>query len=293
MFRAAMSIPLNKACELSDFSDPELRGWMRQIFAHELDRLGDSFPEGVEYRKYWEIAMTAMAFSRSGVLNDRAEVLGVGAGNEPTLFWLTTQVRRVFATDLYLDRGEWQESANSSMLVTPEAHWPFAWRPGGLVVQHMDALDLRYESGTFDAVFSSSSLEHFGDRNDVARAIGEMHRVLRPGGVLCLSTELRLKGPGPGLPGILMFDQEELQRLFADHELWDPIDTLDTTVSEETLATSQDFRDAAAAVRAHVKKEKHLLLHRLRWKRYPHVVLRDGERWWTSVHLALRRRKQS
>jgi hypothetical protein len=26
----------------------------------------------------------------------------------------------------------------------------------------MDALDLRYEDGTFDGIFSSSSLEHFG-----------------------------------------------------------------------------------------------------------------------------------
>jgi SAM-dependent methyltransferase len=289
MFRASMSIPLNKACELSDFSDPELRGWMRQIFAHELDRFGDSFPQGFEYRKHWEIAMTAMAFARSGVLNEGAEVLGVGAGNEPTLFWLTNHVRRVFATDLYLDRGEWQESANSSMLVTPETHWPFAWRPGRLVVQHMDALDLRFESGTFDAVFSSSSLEHFGDGDDVARAVGEIHRVLRPGGILCLSTELRLKGPGPGLPGILMFDPDEIQRLFIDSELWDPLDTLDTTVSDETLALATDFREAAADVRAHVKKQKNLLLHQLQWRSYPHIVLREGERWWTSVHLALRR----
>jgi SAM-dependent methyltransferase len=291
MFPASMSIPLNKACELSDFSDPELLGWMRQIFAHELERFGDSFPRDFEYRKHWEIAMTAMAFARSGVLNEDSEVLGVGAGNEPTLFWLTNHVRRVFATDLYLDRGEWKESANSSMLVTPEIHWPFQWRPGRLVVQHMDALNLRCEPGTFDAVFSSSSLEHFGDFDDVAHAVAEMHRVLRPGGILCLSTELRLKGPGPGLPGILMFDPDQLRRLFLDSGLWEPLDTLNTSVSEETLALATDFRGAAGDVRAHVRKHKNLLLHRLQWRSYPHIVLREGERWWTSVHLALRRRE--
>jgi SAM-dependent methyltransferase len=286
---ASMPIALNKACEVSDFSDPELRGWIREIFAHDIQRFGGSFPQGFEYRKHWEIAMTAMAFSRCGVLHEGAEVLGVGAGNEPTLFWLTNHVRRVFATDLYLDREEWKESANSSMLVRPETHWPFAWRPGRLVVQHMDALDLRYESGTFDAVFSSSSLEHFGDWEDVVRAIGEMHRVLRPGGLLCLSTELRLKGPGPGLPGILMFDPDEVRRLVQEGGLWEPVDPLDITVSEETMAHAQDFKKASGDVRAHLKHEKHLALHRLRWSSYPHIVLRQGDRLWTSVHLALRR----
>jgi SAM-dependent methyltransferase len=287
----SVPLPLNKACELSDFSDPELRGWIRKIFAHDVERFGEAFPQGFEYRKQWEIAMTAMAFSRCGVLREDAEVLGVGAGNEPTLFWLTNRVRRVFATDLYLDRGEWKESANSSMLITPEIHWPFAWRSDRLVVQHMDALDLRYESGTFDAVFSSSSLEHFGDWEDVVRAVGEMHRVLRPGGLLCLSTELRLRGPGPGLPGILMFDREQLESLALEDGLWEPVDRLDSAVSEDTLALAQDFGKVAREVRKHVKKEKNLLLHRLQWSRYPHIVLREGERWWTSVHLALRRRE--
>lgn len=286
-----MPLPLNKACEIADFSDPELRGWIRKIFSHDVARFGDAFPEGVEYRKHWEVAMTAMAFSRCGLLDANAEVLGVGAGNEPTLFWLTNHVRRVFATDLYLARGQWKESANSSMLVQPEAHWPFAWRPRRLVVQHMDALDLHYEADSFDAIFSSSSLEHFGDWDDVQRALAEMHRVLRPGGLLCLSTEMRIRGPGPGLPGVLMFDPEELDRLVSEQGLWAPLDELDTTVSEATLAGAQAFDKAAADVRSHVKREKHLALHTLRWRSYPHIVLRQGERWWTSVHLALRRRE--
>ena len=71
--------------------------------------------------RYNELAPT---FKREGV--DRpaaageevhrpdAEVLGVGAGNEPTVFWLTNHVRRVFATDLYLAEG-WEESASHRM----------------------------------------------------------------------------------------------------------------------------------------------------------------------------------
>jgi SAM-dependent methyltransferase len=284
-----MPLALNKVCDLPDFADPELRGWIREIFGHDVDRFGEDFPQGYEYRKHWEVAMTAMAFSRCGVLNEDAEVLGVGAGNEPTLFWLTNHVRRVFATDLYLERGKWKESANSSMLVDPGVNWPFRWQPRRLVAQHMDALDLRYEAGSFDAVFSSSSLEHFGEWEDVLQAIGEMHRVLKPGGLLCLSTEMRLRGPGPGMPGVLMFDEQQLRRLVSEGGAWEPLDPLDIHVGEQTLALEQEFDGAAREIRKHVKKEGHLAIHNLRWNRYPHVVLHKDGRWWTSVHLALRR----
>lgn len=284
-----MPLKANKACELSDFSDSELRGWIREIFTHEITRLGPSFPDGVEYRKHWEIAMTALALSRAELLDGSTEALGIGAGNEPTLFWLTNRVRRVFATDLYLDPAEWEQSAHSSMLVRPEAHWPFSWRPRRLVVQHMDARDLRYESGTFDAIFSSSALEHFGDRDDVARAVREMHRVLRPGGLLCLSTELRLNGPGPGLPGILMFDEAELRELVIGNGPWQPLDQPDLSVAADTLATVKEFAESAADVTRHVTAEGRLVFHRLDWSRYPQIVLREGALWWTSVHLALRR----
>jgi SAM-dependent methyltransferase len=283
-------VSFNKACELGDFRDSELRGWIRSVFAHELERFGAGFPDGVEYRKHWEIAITAAALSHGGALRADAEILGVGAGNEPTLFWLTRAVRRVFATDLYLDSGAWEQSAESSMLSQPGVHWPFEWRPDRLVVQHMDALELRYESESFDAIFSSSSLEHFGEREDVVRAVEEMHRVLRPGGLLCLSTELRLQGPPPGLPGILMFDEGELRELVIDNGPWELLGEAPRfTVSEETLATVQDFERSAADVRAHVESEGRLVFHRLNWTNYPQIVLREGELWWTSVHLALRR----
>ena len=284
-----MGLSANKICEFSDFRDPELQGWLREIFAHELQRFGPGFPNGFEYRKHWEVAMTAMAFSRGNVLRGQAEILGIGAGNEPTLFWLTKHVRRVFATDLYLASDDWQESADSSMLTKPEIHWPFEWRPRRLVVQDMDGRDLRYEPETFDAIFSSSSIEHFGDRDDVMRAVSEMYRVLRPGGLLCLSTEMRLKGPGPGLPGVLMLDRAELMEMIVENGSWEPLDRLDLDISDDTLALAQEFAESAADVRLHVAREGKLVFHRLDWSKYPQIVLREGDLWWTSVHLALRR----
>src|SRR5204862_4394011 len=107
--------------------------------------------------------------------------------------------------DLYLEPGDWEQTAATSMLIDPGRHAVIPWNPRRLVVQHMDARELRYEDESFDGIFSSSSIEHFGDHADVERAVSEMFRVLKPGGVLSLSTEFRLAGDGPGLPNVLLF----------------------------------------------------------------------------------------
>ena len=54
----------------------------------------------------------------------------------------------------------------------------------------MDALDLRYEDGSFDAVYSLSSIEHFGGLDGVRRALAEQHRVVKPGGIVAFTTEV-------------------------------------------------------------------------------------------------------
>jgi SAM-dependent methyltransferase len=267
-----------KLCELEDFRDPELLWLMRKVFSSKREQLGDRFPEGREERKLWEIAMTLRAFAVAGALRDDAEVLGVGAGHEATIYWLTNEVRRVVATDLYEAEDAWSETdSGAEMLTDPGRYWDGPWNPERLVVRHMNALELEFEDESFDAVFSSSSIEHFGDFGDVRRAVEEIHRVLRPGGVAALSTEFRLEGSGSGLPGVLMFDEPELRSLVLDGLWWDPIDPLDTTISTQTLAGAVSFPEVIADFTAGRKD----------FRIYPHIVLRDGPYLWTSVHLAL------
>ena len=100
--------------------------------------------------------MTLRALRDLGALNPTSEVLGVGAGAEATLFWLTNHVRRVVATDLY--DGEWGEQAPKEMLSNPGRFASCPWNPARLVVEQMDALDLRFADSSFDGVFSSSSI---------------------------------------------------------------------------------------------------------------------------------------
>lgn len=232
-----------------------------------------SLPEGLEHRKMWEMAMEARALRDFGVLRDDAEVLGVGAGSERTTFWLTRHARRVFATDLYFAPGDWGDVAPTKMVIDPlEVAPAIEWRPRRLVAQHMDALDLRYEDESFDGVFCSSSIEHFGSFANVARAAQEMCRVLRPGGIAAISTEYRLEGGSPGLPGTLLFDEDELRTSIVDAADWVMVDELDVSVPSSGLDDAVPFEEAAAGIR-----------------RYPHVTLWLGDHVWTSVHLAFQK----
>jgi SAM-dependent methyltransferase len=226
--------------------------------------------------------MAVRALRDHGVLRPDAEVLGVGAGTEATLFLLTQHVRRVFATDLYLDPIGWTHTASTEMLANPERFWAGPFDSRRLVVQHMNALDLRYPDSSFDGVFSSSSVEHFGDLDDVAHAMDEIHRVLRPGGVVSLSTELRLEGPPPGLPGILMFDREQIERRIIGERDWELVGgELELDPSPSTLAVKVPFARAVDDIEngaAH-------------WSIYPHLILEQDPMTWTSVHVTLRKRR--
>jgi SAM-dependent methyltransferase len=268
-----------KLCEISDFADPELAELIRDVYASDLEHFAEpDFPRGREYRKYWEVAMTLRAFRAFGALREDAAVLGVGAGHEATIYWLTRHVGRVVATDLYEQEDAWSErDSGSEMLTDPGRYWEGPWNPERLDVRHMSGLELAYDDESFDAVFSSSSIEHFGDFGDVRRSVEEMFRVLRPGGVAALATEFRLEGPGLGLPGLLRFDEPELRSLLLDGLWWDPATPWDMSISAETVDHPVLMKDAIADIESGLWG----------WSQYPHLVLRDGDYLWTSVHIAL------
>jgi SAM-dependent methyltransferase len=167
------------------------------------------------------------------------------------------------------------------MLTDPASQSPIPCNPRRLVVQHMDGRYLQYEDETFDAVFSSSSIEHFGHWDDVRQAAREMGRVLKPGGLLTLATELRLGGEGQGFPGVLFFSPDELRSLIVEESGLEPLDPPTFSVSELTRSkiVTQDEVDRFY--------ENKLAGLPTRWDTYPHIVLNSGPYTWTSYHLAL------
>jgi SAM-dependent methyltransferase len=161
----------------------------------------------------------------------------------------------------------------------------------------MNALELRYEDDSFDGIFSSGSIEHFGDLDSIHQSVVEMHRVVRPGGVVALATEFRLVGPPPGLPGTVLFDESELRQVLLEGLNWELASPLDFSISDETMEGPIDFDslfevlDGGPSIADRIKGRlgrdlpppaiRHLPTP------YPHIVLRKDGHLWTSVHVAL------
>jgi len=262
---------LNRVCQIEDFDEPEMRTWLREA-GYDPDDV---------VRKAWEVSL-AYRVMRSAVTRKGARVLGVGAGMEPSLF-LMTRHGEVHATDLYADAGIWEGAAPRAMLTDPARCAPAGldWAPERLIVQHMDGRALRYPDGHFDAVFSSSSLEHFGSRADIQQAAREIGRVLRPGGVATIATEFQIGGEGRGgWPGVVVFDEAALRRDVIDPSGLALLEPLATAVSEATRETAVALEHCVALI------ERGQALPR------PHIALSHAGQVFTSVHIALRKPKE-
>lgn len=289
-----MSLPFNRICDITDFSDPELMAVMRDVAGYKMPHLVPGYPKGSEHRKDWEVAMAVRALERFGALRPDATILGVAAGTEDTIFYLTRRVERVFATDRYLVPGDWAPLAPPLMLVEPQALAPFPFDADRLVVQHMDGRALRYPDNSFDGIFSSGSVEHFGELRDVAMAAYEMGRVLKPGGVLALSTEFLLSGPrgGIGWPGLtLLFDEQNLHRYIVEASGLELVDDLVTSASDATFAAPRNLSLVIAHYCSDLQQAGHgpdKAPEYALWE-FPHLVLVHDDYVFCSVHLTLRK----
>ena len=59
----------------------------------------------------------------------------------------------------------------------------------GLTAEAADVRRMPFADGTFDAVVSNSTLDHLPSCDDIAVAIGEIHRVTRPGGIAIVTLD--------------------------------------------------------------------------------------------------------
>jgi ubiquinone/menaquinone biosynthesis C-methylase UbiE len=175
-----------KFCDVRDFEDPVLRARIRSILPGFDDR-------ALAHRKHWEYATLTLFIEDVGKLDERAEVLSVGAGREEVVYWLANRVGRVVAADIY-GAGEFAgREATASMLTDPGAFAPYPYRVERLEIRSTDARALEFADESFDVVYSLSSIEHFGSSNDIARAAREIGRVLKRGGYAFVVTECFLR----------------------------------------------------------------------------------------------------
>ncbi len=275
----------NKVCELEDFSHPELLEIIQDAFAHEIGQFPAEYPHGVADSKQWENAMSVRALRHFGALHRQAVILGVGTGTEVTSFYLTRFVQQVFATDLYLNPGVWGDVAPSLMLSEPESFAPYEFERNRLVVQHMDGRLLQYPDNTFDGIFSSGSIEHFDSLDFIANAAFEMGRVLKPGGVMTLSTEFKVAGP-PGGDGwdttTYILSPERIQHYIIEASGLEPVDELHVNLSPQTLQTKRDLVPFLNAIKGKVDWQTKVAY-------FPNLVLVHEGYVFCSIHLCLRK----
>lgn len=177
--REAPRESLNRLCNLSDWRPTgELAEMMKRL----------AEPHTV-HRKAWEYALCVHGLEKLGAVREDGQALAVGAGYERPLFYFANRIRRMVATDLYNNpNGE----GSPEMLKSPEKFAPFAYRKSHLEVLQMSGDDLKFPDHHFDFIFSLSSIEHFGGRAKQRKSLEEMRRVLKPGGIIALATELIL-----------------------------------------------------------------------------------------------------
>jgi SAM-dependent methyltransferase len=242
----------NKICELEDWRLPYLAGYPN-------------------HRKCWEATHFMQGLRELGAIRPDGWALGVGAGHESPVFALTKYVRWVFCTDLYgsTDFAE----ADSMMLRDPDQLAPAPYNRRRLVVQHMDALDLRFEDETFDIVFSLSSVEHFGGIEGSKKALAETARVLKPGGIAALTTEIIVNEKDYlHYSNLQLFSPEVLCEFVNSATGLSPIEPIDFSISPATRATVMPFEQAISEP-----------------GRLPHIVLSYKGRDFTSISVFLRK----
>jgi SAM-dependent methyltransferase len=151
------------------------------------------------------------------------------------------------------------------VLADPARYAPFPYRRDRLEFLRMDGTRLEFEDASFDVAYSLSSIEHFGRVDGARRAIAEMARVLRPGGILALATEYCLSGP----PHHEAFQPAEVHALL-DHPGLDLVAPLD-----ELVWRRYDYRAVDLRVNRH---------------QTPQLVVQDLGTEFTSVMAFLRKR---
>ena len=132
----------------------------------------------------------------------------------------------------------------------------------------MDGCQLGFKDASFDVAYSLSSIEHFGGVDGARRAVGEMARVVKPGGVVAIATDWRVDGP----PAEEVFTPDEVRQILdipglrlvqpIDDRVWSRYEIEVVDVRKTPLKT-------------------------------PHMLLRQDETVFTSVMVFLEKTEQS
>jgi SAM-dependent methyltransferase len=124
-----------------------------------------------------------------------SHILDIGSSESFLPYQLASLGHFVVASDLFPPNQQWRMRARRGHWAVQEDWGGYLFRHPGLHFVREDATRLGQADATFDYVTAISTVEHFGcygvrapDPTAVGRsAMSEMHRVLKPGGILLVS----------------------------------------------------------------------------------------------------------
>jgi SAM-dependent methyltransferase len=275
----------SKIIGIEDFSNSALTPYL-EIASFDLGREFGGLPETIiPDARDWECAMALRTFDDFGLLEPGNLICGVGAGTAAATFALADRGCIVFATDRYLDITPRSHMAPASMMVRPGQYTRRPIGRGSVIPVHADARTLGLPSNHFDAVFASGEIARLGSPTDLAAAMEEVGRVLKPGGVASVVAEFRLEGPN-GIDSFeddfLLLTPDLVEKHIVGPSGLELLDRPDFTISESTYdgrAVLKDFGSTVSGRRS-VDQKKNV---------YPNLVIFHQGFLFCPIHLALRK----
>ncbi len=154
-------------------------------------------------------------------------ILDLGCGNGGTSIWLTKKFGCfVQAIDIV------EESVNRARQAVKNAGLEHL-----IHVHHMDAMEMKFEVGTFDHVIAVESIYHIEDKERLFKKVQE---VLKPGGNLALA-EYLLERPCSWLSYVIASDQVQSQQLKGIDEYYEMLNNARLPIIEAVDVTENTF----------------------------------------------------
>jgi len=255
---------INELCNTDKWDNPDWLKTHMELEKYSIDKHCFNEDKEFAYRKGWEWTQFIYGINQLGFIKDNAKALCVGAGHEPTLYYLADRIGEVVATDLYGNEAWEGNEATNSVFTNPEKFCPIDYRKNKLSFKNMDGTRLEFPDNSFDIVWSLSSIEHFGSHENAQKSVQEMARVVKPKGIVVVATEFIINNIEETHPEYFT------KALFEQHVIY----------GDSTLKLIEPMN-------YDLPKEKYLKnpillpqdIHRIK----NHIILSDGRFNWTSI----------
>jgi len=268
---------LNELTNPDKWDNPAWMNIHRELESYAVDKHCFSDTKAYAYRKGWEWTQCLWGLHTLGAIDKKAKALGVGAGHEPVLYYLTDHIREVVGTDLY-GNDDWSNNAvggneaDAAALENADAFCPRSYEKSRLSLMHMDGTDLQFKDEHFDFVWSLSSIEHFGGHARAKQAMTEMARVTKKNGIVAVATEFIITPDCSDHPEFFTKALFEKYILHASPRL-KPVEAMNYQ-----LPPLEYLIDP---IMIHLNGDVHRTRH--------HIILNNGHVQWTSVICFFRR----